>query len=149
FRLAGVWGRLNPIGTYPSDKLGHEVASAMQKVGDQRDHLTNGIYIPKDPTEAVGKYEYAMDLINAASHVYKVLLKAIKKRELPKAPILSIVDEAVDKKIITSEEAEHVRKAEIARDDAIQVDDFSLEEYMAETVRSPLGNGVISEDLVR
>jgi acyl-CoA dehydrogenase len=148
FRLAGVWGRLNPIGTYPSDKLGHKVASAMQKVGDQRDHVTDGIYIPKDPAQAVGKYEYAMNLIHGASRIYKTLHIAIKKREIPKAPILSIVDEAVEKKIITTEEANLVRKAENARNDAIQVDDFSLEEYMAETVRSPHGKGMISEDLV-
>lgn len=148
FRLAGIWGRLNPIGTYPSDKHGHEVADAMQKVGAQRDHITNGVYITKDPTEAVGKYERTMELIYGASRIYKVLHIFIKKKELPKAPILSILDEAVEKKIITNEEADIVKKAETARNDAIQVDDFSLEEYMAETVRSPLGKGLISEGLI-
>ena len=147
FRLAGIWGRLNPIGTYPSDKLGHKVASAMQKVGDQRNNMTDGIYIPKDPSEAVGKYENAMNLIYGASRIYKALHIAIKKREIPKASILSILDEAVEKKIITTEEADYVRNAEYARNDAIQVDDFSLDEYMTATVRSPLGKGLVSEDI--
>lgn len=148
FRLAGVWGRLNPIGTYPSDKLGHQVAEAMQKVGDQRDHVTNGIYLSKDPTDAVGRYEHAMELIYGASNIYKVLYKAIREKHLPKKSVLSVLDEAIEKKIITKEEAEHIRKAEHARNDAIQVDDFSLEEYATETVRSPLGKGLVSEDMI-
>jgi len=148
FRLAGVWGRLNPIGTYPSDKLGHQVAEAMQKVGDQRDHVTNGIYLSKDPTDAVGRYEHAMDLIYSASNIYKIVYKAIREKHLPKRSVLSVLDEAIEKKIITNEEAEHIRKAEHARNDAIQVDDFSLEEYVTETVRSPLGKGLVSEDMI-
>lgn len=148
FRLAGVWGRLNPIGTYPSDKLGHKVAQAMQKVGKQREHITEGIYIPKDPTQAVGRYEHAMKLIFGASAMYKSLYVAIKKKDLPKKGILHILDEAVEKQILSKEEADYVRKAEEARNDAIQVDDFSQEEYVHETIQYPLGKGKINEDMV-
>jgi acyl-CoA dehydrogenase len=148
FRLAGVWGRLNPIGTYPSDKLGHQVAQAMQTVGEQRDHLTSGIYLADDPTDAVGRYEHTMRLIHDADAIYKKLYKAVKKRELPKGKVIDMIEPALEKKIITSEEAEKVRKAEIARNDAIQVDDFSQQEFMAETVQSPHGKGLLSEDVV-
>lgn len=137
FRLLAICGRLNPIGTYPSDKLGHQVATLMQTMGDQRDRITDNIYIPTDPEEAVGRYEHAMRLIYTAAPVYKVLHAAIKKRELPKKPMLEILDEAVEKKIITSEQSERIRKAEAAREDAIQVDDFSQEEYLNKTVRAP------------
>lgn len=148
FRLAGIWGRLNPIGTYPSDKLGHRVALAMQQVGEHRDHLTNGIYITDNPLEAVGKYEFAMKLIHNASPIYNILFKAIKQKKLPKAPILSIIHKAVDQGIISNEQADLIRKAEVARDDAIQVDDFSLEEYMTETVQPPIVKDKTSEQAV-
>lgn len=147
-RLAGVWGRFNPIGTYPSDKLGHKVASAMQVMGEQRDRLTKDVYVSKDPTDAVGRYEHTMKLITEAAPIYKTLYKATKKRELPKAPVTLVLDEAVEKKIITKEEAEMVRNAEAAREDAIQVDDFSQEEYLAETVRTPRGEGLSSPEMV-
>lgn len=147
FRLAGVWGRLNPIGTYPSDKLGHQVAQAMQSWGEQRDNMTDGIYLTNDPTDAVGRYEHTMKLIHDADAIYRKLYKAVKKRELPKGKVMDMIDPAVEKNIITKEEAEKVRKAEIARNDAIQVDDFSQEEFMAETVRSPRGKGLLSEDV--
>lgn len=148
FRLAGAWGRFNPIGTYPSDKLGHQVAAAMQTVGDQRDRMTKDIFVPKDPMEAVGRYENAMNLITEAGPVYKKLYKATKKRELPKMAVMNVLDTAVEKGIINKEEAELARKAEEAREDAIQVDDFSQEEYLAETVCPPHGKGLVKEEMI-
>ncbi|MBO6525303.1 MAG: acyl-CoA dehydrogenase [Balneolaceae bacterium] len=147
FRLAGVWSRMNPIGTYPSDYLGHKVASAMQTVGEQRDRITEGTYIPKDPTEAIGRYEHTLNLITEAAPVYKKMYVAMKKREIPKAPVPDLIDPALEKGVITKEEAELARKAEDARYDAIQVDEFTQEEYMNETTRAPRGNGLPSEEV--
>lgn len=147
FRLAGVWSRLNPIGTYPSDEIGHKVASAMQVPGEARDHMTDGIYIPEDPTEAVGRYENALNLITNANPVYKKLYVAMKKRELPKESFLNLLEPALEKNIISKEEADIVTKAENARNDAIQVDDFTLEEYMHETPSGPAGKGLETEQI--
>ncbi|MCG8372974.1 MAG: acyl-CoA dehydrogenase [Balneolales bacterium] len=115
FRLMAVWNRLNPIGSYPSDKLGHEVAQAMQTVGEQRDRITHGIFIPTDPKEAVGRYEHALNLIAEAAPVYKKMYVAMKKRELEKASVPNLIDPALEKGIITKEEAELARSAEDAR----------------------------------
>lgn len=147
FRLAGVWSRVNPIGMYPSDDLGHNVASAMQKVGEQRDRMTEGSYIPKDPTEAVGRYENALHLITEAAPVYQKMYKAMKKRELPKATMDKLIDPALEKGIITKEEAELAHKAEDARYDAIQVDEFSLEEYTDVTPTGPTGVGLTTKEV--
>jgi acyl-CoA dehydrogenase len=147
FRLVGVWSRLNPIGTYPSDDLGHKVAQAMQEPGETRDRMTDGIYVPSDPTEAVGRYENALLLITEANPVYKKLYIAIKKRELPKDSFLNLLKPALDKNIITKDEADMVRKAEEARTDAIQVDDFSVDEYMDATPTSPKGKGLQTKEV--
>ncbi len=145
FRLIGVWGRLNPIGTYPSDKLGHKVAQAMQVRGEDRDHITYGMYLPKDKESALGRYEYTMQLNEEAWPVFKKLYKAIKAKELPKEPYLEIADLAVEKGVISKDEGELVKKTETARNDAIQVDEFTLEEYMNETPTRPKGEGKVSE----
>ncbi|MGN8224828.1 acyl-CoA dehydrogenase [Gracilimonas sp. BCB1] len=141
FRLAGVWGRLNPIGTYPSDELGHKVAQAMQKRGEDRDHITDGIFLPKDEESAIGRYEHTMELVEQAWPSFKKLYKAIKAKELPKEPYLEIADLAVEKGVLTKEEGELVKKTEQARNDAIQVDEFMLDEYMNETPTKPFGDG--------
>ena len=53
----------------------------------------------------------------------------MKKKVLPKIKGPQLVQEALDKGVINQEEFELVQKAEELRWDAIQVDDFSEEEY--------------------
>lgn len=129
-----VWSRINRIGKKPSDELGHKVAQAMQMRGEQRDRMTTDIYIPESREEAIGKYEYALEWIEKLFPVYKKLYKATKARELEKKHVLKQLDAALEKNIITQEEAEMVRKTEEARYDAILVDEFTLEEYKRSAV---------------
>lgn len=147
FRLIGVWSRLNPIGTYPSDDLGHRVAKAMQEPGNLRDRITEDIYIPTNPTEAVGRYEHTLKLIVEAHPLYKKLYKAVKAKELPKARLGTLIEPALQKNIITKEEAAKLKAAEDARDDAIQVDEFTLDEYLENTPNRPSGKGLESENM--
>jgi len=138
----GLWSRMNRIGKKPSDKLGHKVAQAMQTRGDQRDRLTSGIYVPESADEALGKYEYAMKVIEESFPIYKKLYKATKAGEIKKSHVLKQLDAALEKGVITKEEAEIVKKTEEARFDAILVDEFTLEEYNRSAVSEdeiPLG----------
>lgn len=133
-----LWSRMNRISSMPSDDLGSKVAQAMQQLGDVRDRLTNGIFIPDEKDEALGRYEYAMHALKDAEPVYKKLHAATRRKELPKTQPRFVIDEAVEKGIISSEEAEVVRKAEDARVDVVQVDEFTLDEYLHETPKSPI-----------
>ena len=132
-----LWSRINRIGTMPSDKLGHKVAQEMQQTGELRDRLTDGIYIPDDRSEAVGRYEYALEMNEKAEPVYRKLRKATKSKELPKKQPRFLIDTALEKGIISEDEAALVRRAEDARVDLVQVDDFTLEEYDRKTPSTP------------
>ena len=55
--------------------------------------------------------------------------------------MLNQLDPALEKGVITSEEAEMVRKTEKARFDAILVDEFTLEEYMSGRASAPVSSG--------
>ncbi len=138
FRLLGKMFRLNPIGKMPSDKLGHKVAQAMQIKGDARNHVTHGIYIKDDKEDALGRYEYTLDLVTEAAPLYKKLYKAVKSRELPKNSPDLLIDLAHEKGILTSDEAEFLRKTEDARFDTIQVDEYTLDEYDNKLPGAPL-----------
>ena len=46
-----------------------------------------------------------------------------------------MVAQAVEKGVVTAEEADLLRRAEEARTDVIQVDSFTLEEYMRTSVK--------------
>lgn len=141
-----MWSRLNRIGKKPSDKLGHKVAQAMQQSGEQRDRITGGIYLTKNRNEALGKYEHALGLIEESFPVYKKLYKATKAGEIPKSHVLKQVEPALEKGIITKEEAEMVQKTEEARYDAILVDEFTLEEYDRGIATGPKTAGLKKPD---
>lgn len=132
-----LWSRINRIGTKPSDKLGHKVAQAMQQSGDQRNRITDGIYIPKDMNQSLARYDQALELLEQAEPVYKKIYVATKKKELPKTQPRFVIDQALEKGIITDEEADLIRKAENARVDVVQVDEFTLEEYQNQTPSTP------------
>ncbi len=123
------WSRLNRLSAPPSDKLGHQVAQLMLTPGEQRERMTAGMYVPADPNEALGRLEWAFRLAYQEDELLRKIYAAVKRGELPKARPEQLVRQAVEKGIITAEEAGIIQEAEAARWDAIQVDAFTLEEY--------------------
>lgn len=132
-----LWSRMNRIGSMPSDRLGHKVAQAIQTRGEQRDRLTAGIFMPENEEDTISRYEKAMALIEEAGPVYKKIRTAAKKKELPKTQPRFVIDRALEQGIIDEKEADLVRRAEEARVDCVQVDEFTLEEYKNETPTTP------------
>ncbi|KPJ96644.1 MAG: acyl-CoA dehydrogenase [Gammaproteobacteria bacterium SG8_11] len=128
--LLAFWRRVNRLETLPSDKLGSKVAQLLQIPGEQRDRFTINTHIPKDKTEALGRLENAFQLVSDAEPILKKIYGAVKSKQLKKDTIEKLVKAAVKEKIITQEEATLLAKAEEARMDTIQVDSFTLAEYM-------------------
>lgn len=132
------WSRLNFLTQGPDDRLSHQLAVLIQKDGDQRDRLTEGMYIPKETTEALGRLEAAFSAIHRAEGVEKKMRQAVKNKQLPrKKGMVALLDEALAKGVIDQRESELVREAERLRLDYIQVDDFSEGEYVGAKATPP------------
>lgn len=126
----GAWSRINSMGSQASDGLGSRVVQTVLQKSEQRMRLVEGIYIPKDRNEQVGRLEYAMEVVLKAEVAEKKIRKAIKSKTLPKKKVSELLDEALSKSIISKEELELMKEAVQVRYDAIQVDDFSQDEYV-------------------
>lgn len=124
-----LWWRINPIGTPPSDLLSHQIAQSMQTLSSQRDRLTAGIHLPTDPTEALGRLEQAFTLLTQAEPILKTIKQASQNGQLPSEKPEQLVAAAYEAGIIQADQVDLLRQAEIARNDAVQVDSFTLEEY--------------------
>ncbi|HYU36073.1 MAG TPA: acyl-CoA dehydrogenase [Thermoanaerobaculia bacterium] len=124
------WCRTNPVGQPPSDQLGAQAAAALRRPGEQRDRLTAGLFIPADPGQALGRLERAFVLVTEAAPVLERIAKASRAGQLPAGAPESLLDAALGAGLIQKDEAERVREAASAREDAIQVDSFSLAEYL-------------------
>jgi acyl-CoA dehydrogenase len=132
--LAGpglLWSRLNPLGLGPDDELGARVARSLGTPGEQRDRITPMVHLPASTDDALGRLERAFLLCVEADGVARRIKDAARQGRLPRAKPLELLDEAVEADIISAADASLVRDAEAAREDVIQVDSFTLDEYLA------------------
>ena len=144
-----LWSRMNRISRRPSDYAGHKVAQAMQEPSPARDRITDGIFLPKDVDQPLGRYEHGLETLKKAEPVYKKIHVATKKKKLPKTQPRFVIDKAVEENIITEEEAKLIRKAEKARVDVVQVDEFTLEEYQNQTPALPKMEDTAEPEVIR
>ncbi len=126
-----LWGRMNSLGRGATDGDVNKVAKLMQTPGEQRDRLFDLLYQPTAADEPVVRLEAAFAACVQADQTVAKIRTAIRKRLLPKGKPLTMLDAAVRAGVLTTAEVEQVRAAEKMRDDVIEVDGFSVREYLA------------------
>lgn len=126
------WSSLNTLGAPPSDHLGSQVARLIQKPGEQRDRLTAGIHLPPDAASGrLTELDQAMKMLVDSAAIQKKIRAAIAQKRMPKIKNpAELVKAAVEKQVISASEATLLQKAEETAVQAIQVDDYSVEEYL-------------------
>ncbi len=107
----------------PSDALSHEVSRLMLAPGEVRDRLTNGIYVPTADKEPLADLEAALNCALESEPVEAKLRAAVKAGEITTQGD-EMINEAIEKKIITIVEAASLKKMEDLRRRVIMVDDF-------------------------
>ncbi|MBM4207989.1 MAG: acyl-CoA dehydrogenase [Gammaproteobacteria bacterium] len=112
--------RLKPV----NDRLVKQVAELLINDSPTRDRLTHGIYINDKPDDPTGRIEVAFKAVLAAAPVEAKIKAAQKQKLLAKGELDELILTAINKNIISKEEAKLLTKAEEARLLAIQVDDF-------------------------
>lgn len=116
------WGKSYHL---PEDRLGHKAASLLLAPGEARERLTQGIFVPRDEQEALGRLESALHKVIDAESVERLLRSAVKSGKLSKTREDELVDRGLAAGVIEAREAEIVKAAIAARRAVIKVDDFS------------------------
>jgi acyl-CoA dehydrogenase len=124
-----LWHRLNSLGRMPSDDVTAKIAREMMIPGELRDSLTWGVYLSGDKEDNLGRYEHTLTLVTEAAAIYKKIYKAVKAKKLPKGKPHLLVDQALEAGVITADEAKLAKDAEEARNDAVLVDSFDVENF--------------------
>ena len=122
----------------------------MQVPGEQRDRISPVVFTSTDPTHALGRFDTAMVLCYQAEGVVSKVKAAIKRRELPRQHPATLIPQALEAGVITADEAAILKRAEEARNDAIQVDSFDNDDYFAtaiapDAVPSATGDGALGD----
>ncbi len=127
--------RINPIGSLPGDALSHQSALTIQSLSDQYHRLTQDVFVSA-PDHGAGRLLKAFEQISQAEPVLAKIHAAQKAHKLPRGVPGELVEEAVEQNLISSDEATLLRRAYAARLEAIEVDEFTPEQYF----------GVITDD---
>jgi len=122
--------RMNPISRGPEDALGHAIASVLQTPGEHRDRITPGLFHPARESHPRAELENAMRLSVEADGVVHKIKKAVRSGALKKASIGEMILSAREAGVITGAEADLVERTEKVRWETVQVDSFTLEEYL-------------------
>ncbi|MEO0396763.1 MAG: acyl-CoA dehydrogenase [Cyanobacteria bacterium P01_A01_bin.137] len=122
------WFRLTPMGIRPTDAQDHAVAQLLQSP-DSRQHLTQGLHVPTDAGQPLGRLERAYQLSIVAMPVLKKIRTALRNGQLKITPPVGRVEAALRAGLITGADSDLATMAERAQLDAMQVDSFTLSEY--------------------
>jgi acyl-CoA dehydrogenase len=125
-----MWSNLNPLAGEANDQHTHKIATLILTDSEQRLRHTDGIYVPKNTVEQLGLLEETFRVVKRAEVADRKVRTAVKSKILPKLKGAAAVQAALEKGIITQEEAADLARAEELRAQAIQVDDFSQDEYL-------------------
>jgi len=123
------WCKFNAFSCPASDDLGHRVVKESLTNSKLKDELTSGIFISKKKDDNLGRIENALSLQEESQGVINKIKSAIKEKLLPQDRIENIVNLAYSKSIISLAELNLVNDANIAILDAMQVDEYNLEDF--------------------
>lgn len=129
------WSDLNSVAGETFDAHTHKIASLILADTEQRSRITDGIYLPKDMNQQMARLEHAFQLIKRSESIDEKVRKAVKSGALPRIKGPALYQSALEKGVITQAETQTLIDAESARHEAIQVDDFSQEEFLNRTSR--------------
>jgi acyl-CoA dehydrogenase len=130
-----MWSNLNALAGEANDVHTHKIASLILSDSEQRLRHTEGIFVPHNTTEQLGLLEETFRVVKRAEVIDKKVRAAVKAKTLPRAKGAALYQSALEKGIITADEQQVLLHAEELRAAAVQVDDFSQEEYLHHSSR--------------
>jgi acyl-CoA dehydrogenase len=143
-----MWSNLNALAGEANDKHTHKIASLVLTDSDQRRRHTEGIYVPPNDIEQLGLLEEAFRVVKEAERIDKRIREAVKAKTLPKIKGRALYDAALAQGVISADEHLVLLRSEELRTAAIQVDEFSQEEYLTHGARGrgALLDGVFDDE---
>jgi acyl-CoA dehydrogenase len=125
-----MWSNLNALAGEANDQHTHKIASMILTDSEQRIRHTEGVYVPDNTVEQLGLLEETFRVVKRAEEAERKIRTAIREKKIAKAKGAASFQAALEAGVISAEEHADLRRADDLRTAAIQVDDFSQEEYL-------------------
>ncbi|WP_370299554.1 acyl-CoA dehydrogenase [Abyssibacter sp.] len=150
FKSVGGWLlRLNPIGKGVTDNLLAPAAAVVQTPDARLDAQQAGLFVPQDIERGAGRLYHAFRLLHAVRPVHAKIIAASKAKTLPKGHPAELIDLALEKQVISADEAEQARTARRVQLNSWAVDEFTPEEYVRIGSSTDVTEGFIGKEAPR
>jgi acyl-CoA dehydrogenase len=131
----------------PDDALGHRVARLLMEDSPARDRLTAGMFIYRDPSDPVGRLEFALQRVAEAEAIEAKVRAAVRSGAVGGFAAGERIAAAVGLGVITAAEAETLKRYEELRRACIMVDDFPPD-VGRHTAADPVGISAFEQALI-
>ncbi|QEY52116.1 acyl-CoA dehydrogenase [Legionella longbeachae] len=141
---------IKPLGNRrnkPDDQLGHQLARILIEPNETRSRLTRLVYKKSGENCPLGRTEEAFLKICAAEELERKVTRAVKENVLKSLTLLEQIDEALTFGILSDEEAQQLKEAELARQEVIKVDDFNDEDLRRPMPTKPVKSKKIKDGM--
>ena len=132
--LTGIVRRaIYPLGVPEHSRnreLEGQVADIITNDSRLRSSLIDDIYQPTAEDDPVAKMEAAFKIILEAQSAERTFKKAVRELDTDEIHFEECLAEALEKKLVSEEDAEIIKRAHYARMDAIQVDHFDHDHWV-------------------
>jgi acyl-CoA dehydrogenase len=122
-RFIFPYGRL-PRG--PGDGVDVRLARVLLVPSSSRDRLSAGMYVPSDPRDPLSRLEHALDLVVRSTPALRKLRDAAKVSLIRGDTVSEQLECALAAGVLNADEAQLLREAEVARHEALRVDEFQM-----------------------
>jgi len=112
----------------PGDRLTHKVAQLLLAPSDTRNRLTQGVYLSETSDHPICFMERALPQVIRAEPLERKLVKALKQGEIKGITWDEQVRSAIEKHVLTREEADILVRVRELVEEIIAVDDFDAED---------------------
>ncbi|EDY87311.1 acyl-coenzyme A dehydrogenase [gamma proteobacterium HTCC5015] len=126
----------------PADELHNKLALMMMEPTALRDRLTKEAYFGSSADDVTGRMECAYNALIKVEPVYNRYMKAFGKGKIEGLDTESRLKDAVEKQIVTQEEADQIAEFDKLRYDAILTDAFEKEYLIGAEVEHVAGQKV-------
>ena len=123
------FSRINTFSSKPDDKLYAALSAKLSKDNAARKELTKGVYVPNDITEAMAGIDHCFEAVLKAKETKAKIKKALRSKKLHKSQRL--FEDALRSDVISEHEYEQLLEAQLLSEAVVQVDAFSVKDYLA------------------
>jgi acyl-CoA dehydrogenase len=129
------WSKFSSLGGETSDAHVRKIAElALTDIG-QRDHLTRDMYMPENASEHLAQLEQAVEAYRRAQGAEKKLKTALREKRLVRKSRAELISDALRAGVLNAADVSCLETWERLREEAIQVDSFTEDEYFHRPLR--------------